>query len=193
VLSIRIHLRPVRCAKVALVTVALYGTIWAALLLFVAAEAGRRRPSSAGGQASWAYPALVLGAGLMTCHVLVALASRYAWNHEEAVRQTARQAAVVYGFEWRGNIYVSYAFVLLWIVEVWRRKGKQQSDAVRPGAMTWAWRAFFFVIIFNGAVVFATTPWTRALGLALVSALVWAWRPHRLRAGRRPMKPVYTR
>ena len=113
----------------------------------------------------------------MTSHVLIALASRYGWDHEAAVRETARQAASVYGFEWRGNIYVSYAFVLLWFVEIWRWRSAPIEGASPAGAVVWALRAFFFLIIFNGAVVFATTRWTQILGLLLVGGLVWAWWP----------------
>jgi hypothetical protein len=163
------------------VTVALYATIWLALALFVAAEAGRRRLSVGSRPAPWARPALVLGALLMTGHVLLALASRYGWDHEAAVRETARQAGAVYGFEWRGNIYVSYAFVVLWIVEIWR--WPVADDRAAPGNTTvaWALRAFFFLIIFNGAVVFATTIWSRALGSLLVAILAWAWWPSETR------------
>lgn len=157
-------------------TIAMYLTIWAALALFVGAEAGRRL-SDRGNPTAWARPALILGAVLMTSHVLLALASRYGWDHEAAVRETARQAATVYGFEWRGNIYVSYAFVLLWFAEIWRWPARPREVAAGAGAITWALRAFFLLIIFNGAVVFATTAWTRALGSILVAVLVWAWWP----------------
>jgi hypothetical protein len=158
------------------VTVALYTTVWTSLALLVTAEAGRQRLSDGDRPAAWARPALILGALLMTGHVLLALASRYGWDHDAAVRETARQAAVVYGFEWRGNIYVSYTFVLLWFAEAWR--WPISSD--RGGATTtieWARRAFFFLIIFNGAVVFATTAWSRALGMLLAAILVWGWWP----------------
>jgi hypothetical protein len=159
------------------VTVALYATIWIALALFVAAEAGRRRLSDRDRPAAWARPALILGALLMTTHVLIALASRYGWDHDAAVRETARQAATVYGFEWRGNIYVSYAFVVLWFVEIWRWPVPADRDAAPTTTIGWALRGFFVLIIFNGAVVFATTVWSRALGSLLVAILVWAWWP----------------
>ena len=165
-------------------TIALYTTIWTALALFVAAEAGRRRLSDGDRPAAWARPALVLGALLMTGHVLLALASRYGWDHAAAVRETARQAAVVYGFEWRGNIYVSYAFVVLWFVEVWRWPVPADRGAVTTTTIGWTLRAFFFLIIFNGAVVFATTAWSRALGSLLMAILVWAWWPIETRTPR---------
>ena len=61
-------------------TIALYATIWIALaLLAVAALTGNRR----------AYAA---GAVLAIVHVLIALGSTYGWDHDLAVRETARQA-----------------------------------------------------------------------------------------------------
>lgn len=93
-----------RCAATAdgTVTIALYGTIWMVLALFVLAEAGthlaRHRP------AAWAWRASILGAVLAAVHVVLALGVRYGWNHDRAVSGTARQAAALYGFEWRGSI-----------------------------------------------------------------------------------------
>jgi hypothetical protein len=154
---------------------ALYATVWTALVLFVVAEAGRTRFAGPHGPAAWARPSLLLGACFMAAHVLIALGLQYGWNHELAVSETAKQAAAVYGFEWRGNIYVSYAFVLLWFVEGW--KWRLGSAGGRSQMVTWIWRGFFLLIIANGAVVFATTPWSRAFGTLVVAALVWAWWP----------------
>lgn len=170
-------------------TAALYATIWAALVLFVVAEAGRNRFADETGPAVWARPALILGALLVTAHVLLALAMRYGWNHDLAVRETARQAATVYGFEWRGNIYVSYAFVLLWFTEAWRWPGEPQRRASRSCTVTWAWRLFCFLVIANGAVVFATTSAGRLFGALLVAALLWVWWPQRAQ-GRRAGTPA---
>jgi hypothetical protein len=166
------------------VTVALYATVWAALALFAMAEAGRSRFANDRGPASWARPALLTGACLMVTHVLIALGLRYSWNHDAAVAETARQAAAVYGFEWRGNIYVSYAFVLIWALEVWRWRSRQIAAWVEPA--TWAWRGFALLIIANGAIVFATTTLSRAAGTLVVAALIWAWWPRLALAGGKP-------
>lgn len=140
---------------------ALYATIWAALALLVV---GIVKRSAA------AYGA---GAALAIVHVLIALGFTYGWNHERAVEATARQAAEVYGFAWRGSIYVSYAFLLLWAIDAWR------SQAL---TRTWIVRAFFLIILFNGAVVFAR-PLARVAGVIVATALVWAWRRHGVRVG----------
>lgn len=158
-------------------TIALYATIWLALTLFVLAEAGRGRVAHHRPPARWAWPALMLGAALLIAHVLIALSVRYGWNHERAVAETAKQAAAVYGFEWRGNIFVSYAFVLLWLAEGVRWRGSPSRAVPGPPAAAWAWRGFFLLIIFNAAVVFATSLASRLLGTVLITALLWAWWP----------------
>jgi hypothetical protein len=153
-------------------TVALYATIWIALLLLVAAEVGKSRLAGPDGAASWARVAWTVGGLLLVVHVLIALHVRYGWHHEAAVAATARQAAEVYGFEWRGSIYVSYLFTILWLLEAvrWPRHRPDRSRT------TWALRVFFLVVIANGAIVFAT-PAGRILGTLVVATLLWAWAP----------------
>ena len=172
-------------------TASLYLTIWIALVLFVAAEAGRSRFADELGPAPWALPALGVGAVLLVAHVLIALHTRYGWNHELAVRETARQAASVYGFEWRGNIFVSYVFVLLWCGEVVRWRSQPRRHAAGSRVLFWAWRGFFFVVIANAAIVFATSPATRVFGVLLTAALAWAWWPTPARNKARQSPLVY--
>jgi len=167
------------------VAASLYATIWIALVLFVVAETGRGRFADRSGPPPWARPALGIGALLLVAHVAIALHHRYGWNHELAIRETARQAASIYGFEWRGNIFVSYAFVLLWCAEVVLWRGHSLRRSARSQVLLWAWRGFFFVVIANGAIVFATTTASRILGGLLVTALVWAWWPASAEQGRR--------
>jgi hypothetical protein len=145
-------------------TTALYATIWFALALLAIAVIvdARVKPSP-----PWARVAYAAGAALAVVHTLIALGTTYGWDHERAVAETARQAGDVYGFSWRGSIYVSYAFLIVWAIDAWR----QQAITRR-----WVVRAFFLVIIINAAIVFAS-PAGRVLGVLVVAALLWAWRP----------------
>lgn len=131
----------------------LYATIWIALSLLVIAEIGR--------PARWARAAWVAGGVLAAVHALLALAIRYHWDHETAVVETARQGAALYGFTWRGSIYVNYAFLLLWLTVGWTWRH-------------WLWRAFVLTMMINGAIVFAR-PAARPAGVVLVLALAGAW------------------
>ena len=149
----------------------LHTTIWAAVALFVAGEAAR-----AGGSrlARWGWRASAAGVVLCGVHMAVAMSVRYAWNHDDAVRQTAAQAATVYGVSWRGGLYVNYLFLALWAAEtLWCRR-YPASYSRQPAALRWGVRAFYLVILFNAAIVFAS-PRRRIIGVALMSALVMAW------------------
>jgi len=137
-------------------------TIWVALALFAAGEAGKGPLAVNGRPPWWARPVWIAGAVLAIVHALIAFDVRYDWNHAAAVTATAAQAADLYGFAWRGSLYVNYAFLALWLA-AWRWRH-------------WAWRAFVLMMIVNGAIVFAR-PAARPLGAVLVAALVWVWWP----------------
>ena len=156
-------------------TVALYATIWIALALFAAAEAGRTRLASPQGPASWAWEAWTAGGLLVVVHVLVALDLRYNWDHALAVSETARRSAEVYGSAWRGGLYVNYLFVLAWFVESWRWRRSMKRNTPLSPAVTWALRAFFLVVIANGAIVFAVHDAGRVAGVLIVAVLAWSW------------------
>lgn len=154
---------------------ALYGTIWTALLLLVAGEAGRRR-RLAGHAPSWAWPAFATGAALCAVHVTLAMWLAHGWSHASAVAATAAQTKAVYGLDWGGGVFANYAFVAVWALDAWRWRARVARSGAVADALTWAIRVFFFVMILNGAVIFAAGP-RRILGAAVIAALVWVWRP----------------
>src|SRR5262249_50493191 len=131
---------------------ALYATIWAALALFVAGEAGKRLRR----EAPWAWPASVAGALLCAVHIVIAMGFRHHWSNASAIEETARQTASVYGVAWGGGVYVNYLFVVVWMAYLWRWRTRPEFTP-SPLAL-WGLRAFFFVIIVNAAVVFAKSP-----------------------------------
>ncbi len=141
----------------------LFVTIWAALALFVVAEAGKGPLATGGRPPTWARPAWILGALLAIVHSLIAFAVRYHWDHQAAVRATADQAAGIYGTGWNGSLYVNYVFLALWLLAAWSWRH-------------WAWRAFVLTMVVNGAIVFAR-PAARPFGIILTAALLWAWWP----------------
>ena len=150
----------------------LYTTIWAAVALFVAGEAANAGGSSR--LARWDWRVWAAGVALCAVHMAVAMSARYGWNHDDAVRQTAAQAATVYGVSWRGGLYVNYLFLALWATETLWRGASPAAYASRPAALRWGMRAFYLLILFNAAVVFAG-PRRRIIGVALMSALVMVW------------------
>jgi hypothetical protein len=151
---------------------ALYTTIWVALTLFVAGEAGKiRRPVP-----RWAWSASLAGALLCAVHIGIAMGYHHHWSHSAAVSETARQTASVYGVAWSGGVYVNYLFVAVWLAYLWRWWTPPAGASAQSPAIVWGLRAFFFIIIFNASVVFAITR-MRAAGivLSLALALIWAF------------------
>jgi len=156
------------------VTPALYATIWFALAAFVAGEWGKRRRIVPW----WAWPMSLAGAWSCVAHIIIALGSYHHWNHEAAVQATARQTAAVYGVAWGGGVYVNYVFVAAWLEELWQWRTRPAQYFARSRAVRWGLRAFFFIIIVNAAVVFAS-PHTRVAGVMLTAILlaIWSRRP----------------
>jgi hypothetical protein len=154
------------------VTLTLYATIWLALAAFVAGEAGRRRHPAA----RWAWPVSLAGALLCIVHIVIAFGYHHHWSHASAIEETARQTASVYGVAWGGGVYVNYQFVAIWLVYLWQWRTRPAEPFGGNPAAVWGLRAFFFVIIFNAAVVFATSP-MRAVGIVLTLALIASWWP----------------
>jgi hypothetical protein len=156
---------------------ALYTTIWLSLILFVAGEAGRRTSSGArvGLRSPWAL--WTVGAFLCAAHMALAMGLRHGWSHSAAMRATAAQTEAVYGIAWGGGVFVNYAFAIAWLAEAlwWRwspTRGIGSTGWARPVR-----RAFYLLILINAAIVFVP-PDRRPFGVALIAALLWAWRPN---------------
>jgi hypothetical protein len=150
-------------------------TIWLALALFVAGEAGRRRARRSGSVEAWALPSFAAGALLCAAHFAAVFHWHHGWSHADAVAATARQTGQVFGLAWGGGVWFNYLFLTLWVGDVvaWAR---HPASALRPpDRTTWFRRGFYFVIIVNAAVVFASWPMNLP-GLVLCTALAWCWR-----------------
>jgi hypothetical protein len=158
----------------------LYGTIWISLVLFTLAEAGKRGIHDGRPPLPWAWPASLAGCAIAAVHVVIAMDSRYHWDHAALIAATARQTNDVFGVNWGGGAYLNYVFIAAWALEIawWRIAPSRYAS--RPPAVTWAVRAFFFVMILNAAVVFAGG-WRRAAGVILVLLLAAIWWPARPR------------
>lgn len=133
-------------------------TIWIALALFVAGEL--RRP--------WLF---LIGSVCAAIHLVWAMSAAYGWDHTAAAAATAAQTNAVFGINWRGGLYVNYLFVGIWIADALARIA---VPARRSRALVWTLRTFYFVIIVNGAVIFAR-PERRWLGVVACGALIVAW------------------
>ena len=155
-------------------SVALYVSIWLALVALLAGEIGRRRNRQTLVTARWAILCSLGGVLLAGVHTLLALGVAYGWDHERAVTVTAERAATVYGVAWPGSLYVNYVFLAWWLLDTiwwWRAPA---SFVWRPWPIEWLWRITVFTMVVNGAVIFAS-PAGRMIGVPLVAALLLVW------------------
>jgi hypothetical protein len=154
--------------------VALYATIWVALVALLLGELGRRRNRQTGVTTRWAIVASAIGVVFTAAHILIALAVVYDWDHARAATVTAQRAATVYGVAWPLSLYVNYVFLAWWLLDTlwwWRAT---PSFLTRSPLMEWAWRLTAFTMVVNGAVIFASTG-GRIAGIPLTAALVFVW------------------
>jgi hypothetical protein len=163
---------------------ALYLTIWLALILFVAGETGRAM--ARGGQApGWAWWTFTLGLVLALVHTAIAFDVVHDWVHADAVLATARQTEEVFGVGVGWGVYVNYAFYAVWLADaVWWRRSPNLWQ--RPANFTRMLRSFYLVIIINAAIIFAAGP-RRILGILIVSWLVRMWALSSRRASASPL------
>ncbi len=154
-------------------------TIWLALsgaaMGAIAKFAARSNPRGKA-FARWAW---TIGCFGLLSHVACAFHFYHNWSQASAYRETARQTAELFSFHWGGGLYINYAFMTAWLVNVlWWWRGFSAYDQ-RPRAWVWGWRAFFLFMIFNATVVFKTGA-LRWIGLAMCvgMALIW-WQTDR--------------
>lgn len=149
---------------------AVRGTMILATLAWAAGEVLMRRSPQAD---RWARTAWTVAILLAAIHVGLAFHFVYAWNHETAVVETARQAAERFGVGWRGSIYVNYVFLGVWLADVcwwWAAPASHGSRSIRFEIARLATFVFMFV---NGAIIFASGI-GRLAGIAAVAAVLLA-------------------
>ena len=97
------------------------------------------------------------------------------WSHASALRETVRQTAELTGLEWGGGLYINFALLIGWFLDVaWWYWGGLNSYRNRPLWITATWHGFLIFIIFNATVVFKTGP-LRWIGLSLCLWLGFLW------------------
>ncbi|HEX8354393.1 MAG TPA: hypothetical protein VF611_15925 [Pyrinomonadaceae bacterium] len=150
-------------------------TVWVAVAGYAAGAAAfalsrERRVWESAARAAW-----TVGCVGLLAHVACAFHFYHGWSHGAAYLDTARQTDEVFGLDWGGGLYVNYALVVGWGLDVawWWARG---LDAYRrrPWPLAAAWHGFLIFIIFNATVVFKTGParWA-GLGLCLGLCIVW--------------------
>ena len=116
----------------------------------------------------------IASVGLLA-HLFCAFHFFHGWSESAAYRETARQTAEVLGLNWGVGLYVNYALIIGWVVDVgwWWVRGVG-SYRHRPWFLMAAWHGFLIFIIFNATVVFKTG-FVRWVGLCVCLGLCLAW------------------
>lgn len=151
------------------------GTIWLAIVAYAVgaclfALSGRRSRWDSAARALW-----TIACASLVAHFISAYQFYHDWSHESAYRETARQTAEVFRLNWGGGLFINYALLVAWIVDIgwWWRSGLD-SYRRRPWALLAVWHGFLVFIIFNATVVFKDGL-VRWLGLCLCVVLCLAW------------------
>jgi hypothetical protein len=149
------------------------GTVWIALSLHVASEwSNALRGGSKRAVISRCLNAV--GCVFFLGHVTCAFQYFYNWSHAIAYADTARQSKELTGWDSGSGLYINYVFALVWISEVLWQWIAFRGNSLRPSFWSWAVRALFLFMIFNGAFVFVRGN-MRWFGLALCLFLSMSW------------------
>lgn len=121
-------------------------------------------------RAAWTFACISLIA-----HFICAFHFYHDWSHALAYLDTARQTEEVVGLNWGGGLFINYAVLIAWIVDVgwWWLSG---IDSYRNRNRLWVivWHTFLIFIIFNATVVFKDGV-VRWVGLLMSLFLVISW------------------
>ena len=149
------------------------GTVWLAILGYaigLALFAYKRSRSLVAVRAIWTTACLALIA-----HFISAFHFYHGWSQESAYLDTARQTQQVVGLNWGGGLYINYAVLSGWFIDVgwWWLRGID-SYRSRERMVVLLWHAFLIFIIFNATVVFKDGI-VRWVGLVVSLCLVASW------------------
>jgi len=157
-----------------------FGSVWIAVLAWSATEVLK---TAGAAQRRWARAAWTLGAVLMTAHTAAAFHVRHAWSHRDAYETTARQSEALTGVAAGWGLYLNYLLVIVWVVDAAWWWSDAPGYASRDAWIDRAVSGFFLFMMFNRAVIFATTAMWMAGAVAVFVAAVAFARRERIRYG----------
>lgn len=150
-------------------------TIWTTLIAYAA---GVMTFAISRGRVKWDFTARLLwtlASIALLAHVASAFYFYHGWSHSAAYQDTARQTDEVVGINWGGGLYVNYALLILWIVDVvWWWSAGLETYRNRARIISVAWHGFLIFIVFNATVVFGNG-FARWAGLLMCVSLGVVW------------------
>lgn len=149
-------------------------TVWVAMLAWgVCAWIRLRAPTAA----DWSRMRRVwtVGCTAFLAHVICAFSSFHGWSHTQALKETARQTALMTGIQSGFGLYLNYTFAIVWLADCvwwWSVRDTVYQQRRKWISMTlWMFMAF---MLFNGSVVFAEGP-VRWVGIGMSAGLAVRW------------------
>lgn len=149
-------------------------TAGAAFLAYIAALGQRLMNNGArmnAGRTWWTVGCLAL-----LVHVACAFHFVHHWSHRAAYETTAQQTAAVTGLDSGGGLWVNYAVLAVWFLDVcwwWLAPARHAS---RSRGAEWLLQGFLAFVWFNATVIFGHGV-VRWLGVAACTWLILlAWR-----------------
>ena len=143
----------------------------ACLVIYFAAQmcnsAGKSETPRTSKKFAWLHIIWAVGCLLFLAHVACAFQFTHGWSHTHAWEHTAKETERMMGFAFGNGIYVSYAFLLLWVADV----ACSWLAISRPTWLLTAAYLFMFFIAFNGAIVFEDGP-TRPVGMVVCATVL---------------------
>ncbi|MEK6283238.1 MAG: hypothetical protein AABN95_23015 [Acidobacteriota bacterium] len=150
-------------------------TIWVSIVGYavgsvIFAFSRRRSRWNSGVRVVWSIACVSLIA-----HFISAFQFYHGWSHAAAYGDTARQTEELFGLNWGGGLFINYALLIGWIVDIlwWWRSGLD-SYRNRPWPLVVGWHALLVFIIFNATVVFGDGI-VRWVGLVIGVLLTLTW------------------
>ena len=148
-------------------------TIWVTIVAYaIGSVAFALRKPRGDSAARFAWTLAVIS---LIAHFICAFQFYHGWSHDAAYRDTARQTEELTGLDWGGGLFINYAFLAIWIVDIgwWWLRGLDSYRA-RPWRLIIIWHGLLILIIFNATVVFEDGI-VRWLGLAICIVLFLTW------------------
>ncbi len=104
------------------------GTIWVSIVGYVVGSVIFALSLATRSRARWDAAARVVwsvACASLIAHFISAFQFYHGWSHAAAYRDTARQTEDVFGFNWGGGLFINYALLFAWILDIvcWWRNG----------------------------------------------------------------------
>lgn len=154
------------------------GTIWISIASYATGSVIFARCSSSRRSATCDSVARVIwtiACASLIAHFISAFEFYHGWSHAAAYADTARQTREAFGINWGGGLFINYALMIAWMVDIaWWWHSGLDSYRKRPLPLVVAWHGFLIFVIFNATVVFGDgiVRWM-GLGICLVLILTW--------------------